>query len=281
MLTGVVERFDKKKGFGFIKPDGGGENVYMHASKLQGFLKTSQPLVGLKVKYDVTWDEQVGKYACSSVKKTSLFKSGRPAPQKLVAGTDYPIGAMPRAGPRRQPLAAAAAGGHARKRQRLVFSWQRKTSAGRATTELNDTDDPEPMLAIEDQPAAFGADDHAQPQETWSINALLETAANASGDGHGPLDATKETTAAIGADEPHPEALVHGTKAFDVYHKRLAAEQRAAGQPQRLATDRKNKDKAWKILANHEKLPKEAFRSMRRDAQGLDWQELLNREWKR
>jgi CspA family cold shock protein len=53
MATGTVKWFNETKGFGFISPDGGGEDLFAHFSAIQssGFktLKENQ-----KVSFDVT-----------------------------------------------------------------------------------------------------------------------------------------------------------------------------------------------------------------------------------
>lgn len=53
MATGIVKWFNEAKGFGFITPDGGGEDVFAHFSAIQskGFktLRENQ-----KVAFDVT-----------------------------------------------------------------------------------------------------------------------------------------------------------------------------------------------------------------------------------
>ena len=53
MATGTVKWFNDSKGFGFITPDGGGEDLFAHFSAIQGNgFKTLKE--GQKVSFDVT-----------------------------------------------------------------------------------------------------------------------------------------------------------------------------------------------------------------------------------
>ncbi|MBX7114311.1 MAG: cold-shock protein [Myxococcaceae bacterium] len=53
MATGTVKWFNDAKGFGFISPDGGGEDVFCHHTAIQadGFRTLAE---GQKVEFDVT-----------------------------------------------------------------------------------------------------------------------------------------------------------------------------------------------------------------------------------
>ena len=64
MATGKVKWFDAKKGFGFITPDEGGKDAFLHVSALQaaGVQSVND---GQAVSYELT--EQRGKDAASEI----------------------------------------------------------------------------------------------------------------------------------------------------------------------------------------------------------------------
>ncbi len=65
MATGTVKWFNPQKGFGFIKPDDGGTDVFVHASAVE-----AAGLPGLndgqKVSYDITTER--GKESATNLK---------------------------------------------------------------------------------------------------------------------------------------------------------------------------------------------------------------------
>ena len=67
MATGKVKWFDAKKGFGFITPDEGGKDAFLHVSALQA-ANISSVSDGQAVSYDLT--EQRGKQAASNIQLT-------------------------------------------------------------------------------------------------------------------------------------------------------------------------------------------------------------------
>ena len=67
MATGKVKWFDAKKGFGFITPDEGGKDDFLHVSALQAAnIETISD--GQAVSYELT--EQRGKEAASEIQLT-------------------------------------------------------------------------------------------------------------------------------------------------------------------------------------------------------------------
>jgi CspA family cold shock protein len=67
MITGTVKFYNDQKGFGFIAPDGGGNDVFVHATALEraGMHSLSQ---GQKVSFDTARDSRSGKDAVNSIK---------------------------------------------------------------------------------------------------------------------------------------------------------------------------------------------------------------------
>ena len=64
MATGKVKWFDAKKGFGFITPDDGGKDAFLHVSALQA-ANVQSVSDGQAVSYELT--EQRGKMAASNI----------------------------------------------------------------------------------------------------------------------------------------------------------------------------------------------------------------------
>ena len=66
MNTGTVKFYNDQKGFGFIQPDSGGKDVYVHATALEraGMRGLSE---GQKVAFDTEEDQRTGKIAVSNI----------------------------------------------------------------------------------------------------------------------------------------------------------------------------------------------------------------------
>ncbi|MDG4601849.1 MAG: cold-shock protein [Defluviicoccus sp.] len=57
MATGTVKWFNAQKGFGFIQPDDGGRDVFLHISAVERS-GMGNPHEGQKVSYDLESDRQ-------------------------------------------------------------------------------------------------------------------------------------------------------------------------------------------------------------------------------
>jgi cold shock protein len=64
MAVGTVKWFNTSKGYGFIKPDGGGADVFVHVTAVQraGMLSLAE---GQRINYEVTRDR--GKLAAANL----------------------------------------------------------------------------------------------------------------------------------------------------------------------------------------------------------------------
>ena len=67
MNTGIVKWFNNQKGFGFIQPESGGNDVFVHISAVEragmGTLNEGQ-----KVSFDVVADRRSGKSAAENLR---------------------------------------------------------------------------------------------------------------------------------------------------------------------------------------------------------------------
>ena len=68
MRTGTVKFYNSQKGFGFIQPDAGGKDVFVHATALEraglrGLVE------GQKIGFDVETDRRSGKDAASNLQQ--------------------------------------------------------------------------------------------------------------------------------------------------------------------------------------------------------------------
>jgi CspA family cold shock protein len=67
MNKGTVKWFDSRKGFGFIQPEAGGKDVFVHISAVEraglGTLNEGQ-----QVSFDVVADDRTGKSAAENLR---------------------------------------------------------------------------------------------------------------------------------------------------------------------------------------------------------------------
>jgi CspA family cold shock protein len=67
MATGTVKWYNDQKGYGFIQPDSGGKDVFVHVSALEraGLRGLAE---GQKVSYDIEADRRTGKESATNLK---------------------------------------------------------------------------------------------------------------------------------------------------------------------------------------------------------------------
>jgi CspA family cold shock protein len=66
MQTGTVKFYNDQKGYGFIQPDSGGKDVFVHATALNraGLQALTE---GQKVSFDTAEDRRTGKVAVDNI----------------------------------------------------------------------------------------------------------------------------------------------------------------------------------------------------------------------
>jgi CspA family cold shock protein len=66
MATGTVKWFNSQKGYGFIQPDNGGSDVFVHISAVER-AGLSDLRDGQKVSYEIETDRRSGKQSAGSL----------------------------------------------------------------------------------------------------------------------------------------------------------------------------------------------------------------------
>ena len=67
MTTGTVKFYNGQQGYGFIQPDNGGKDVYVHATALER-AGIRNLVEGQKVSFDIEEDRRTGKVSASNLR---------------------------------------------------------------------------------------------------------------------------------------------------------------------------------------------------------------------
>ena len=69
MITGIVKFYNTQKGFGFIQPEDGSKDVFVHATALER-AGIHTLVEGQKVSFDTQEDRRTGKISVGNIQAT-------------------------------------------------------------------------------------------------------------------------------------------------------------------------------------------------------------------
>jgi CspA family cold shock protein len=97
MASGTVKFFNTSKGFGFIQPNDGGPDVFVHVSALErsGVQALNE---GDEVSFQIEEDRRSGKLAAVDLQVTGTGSGGAARPDQRSQSNFRPHGGAPRAG---------------------------------------------------------------------------------------------------------------------------------------------------------------------------------------
>lgn len=67
MATGIITNIVEERGFGFVRPSDGGQDVFLHARSLRGLL-WGPDVVGAKVEFEIEHDELRDRFQAVNVR---------------------------------------------------------------------------------------------------------------------------------------------------------------------------------------------------------------------
>merc|ERR1711879_19559 len=75
-LSGTIKKFMSDKGFGFVTPDDGGDDLFFHVKENGGDDAFSSVSQGDAVNYDSEWNDRKGKYSAVNLSGSTIGGGG-------------------------------------------------------------------------------------------------------------------------------------------------------------------------------------------------------------